>query len=81
MNKKLQQLLNLIRVEVAQEGKITAAALRIHIENRCISRTAMMEAARKGMAIYEANEYLRGMAARGFVPVPETLAEIKQRWS
>lgn len=53
MSKKRQQLLNIIRVEVAQEGKITATALRIHVENRCISRTAMMEAAEAGMTIYE----------------------------
>ena len=53
MSTKRQQLLNLIRVEVAQEGKITATAIRIHVENRCISRSAMMEAAREGMAIYE----------------------------
>ncbi len=53
MATKRQQLLNIIRVEVAENGKITETAIRIHVENRCISRTAMMEAAQQGMAIYQ----------------------------
>jgi len=30
--------------------------------------------------IAEVNDYLRGMAARGFVPVPETITEIVKRY-
>lgn len=44
-----KQALEWIRVECAEEGRITALAMRYYAENR-VSYAAFMAAARKGLA-------------------------------
>ena len=44
-----KQALEWIRVECAQEGRITQLALRYYVENR-VSYAAFLEAARKGLS-------------------------------
>jgi hypothetical protein len=43
-----EQVLTLIRAEVAQEGKVTARAIRLYVENR-VSRAAFNQAIDEGM--------------------------------
>lgn len=52
---KREAALEWIKVEVATYGEITEKALRKYIENR-VSYEAFKDAARRGMAIFEANE-------------------------
>lgn len=52
---KRESALEWIRVEVAKHGEITSLALRKYIENR-VSYDAFKDAARRGMAIFEANK-------------------------
>lgn len=54
-NTKRGAILEHIRVEFAMHGKSTAFALRLYIENR-ISRAAFNDAARRGMAAYNARQ-------------------------
>lgn len=52
---KREQLLEIIRVEVAMHGKVTALATRLYIEHR-ISREAFNSATRQGLAAYRARQ-------------------------
>ena len=55
---KRETALELIRIEVAKEGKATHYAIRHYVENR-ISRDAFNEAVRQGLKQYEAREEAR----------------------
>lgn len=47
---KRQTIIELIRIEVAQEGRVTARAIRLYVENR-ISRQSFDEAIKAGMRV------------------------------